>query len=456
MMRVLLSDARTVIGGVCATLLLALVVTRWTGPEAHLSAFLRALPSDVSAVVIDAERSSAARALLDALLRLPPAVLPAGVPPVAALVLAGERGEQSAALVTPDVAARAGLVGVPRGALLLVGGNGALPEVASEEGRPALPPEVLQFFRRSPGSRVRALLRTSWLATRVPALALPAGAPEFLAVSAEASSRQLRFSAVMPSAGVSPSARSRTLLAGSLPGELLVLDGLSAAELLPAKLPPILDALRAESGAGAELQALGERLGDRPVAVVVRAAATEFPDVVVATVAEAGRGGWIESAARALLERRLALSSAVTEQLRSGQKVIRHLRPALAAAGGLREAVVDGWRLLEAPRAAGPKDLLVARDGDRVLIGTSRTAVLDVGRVLRLPGSRVGAPLLAIALDGELLRRESLAVRVLEGVPSDLDPWVRALGMLHVTATGGRGVVEITGTAEFPSGIGAP
>lgn len=431
---------------------MALVLTHRAGSEARLVAFLRTLPPAVQVVLLEPERPSALRPLLATLGRIPEPTLPADVHPTATVLVEAETGVRVLALVTPAEARRAGLSGLSRGGFLLVGDIAGLDAVWRDRGGVYHPvsPAVLRFLRRAPRTALRAFVRTSWLAARLPALGLPTTAPESLGVTVAGDTRQLQVSAILPRGAAGSSLPSRTVLTTPLAGAALLLDGVPASELFPRPLPPVLDALRQESGVRAELTEIARVLADQPLVIVVRSSPESVPEIVVGTRRDPERSDALVRALEALLERRLALASAQTDIVQVRGQRIRHQRPGRAARE-LRQATDGPWHTIEAPRAAGDRPLVVAESAHAVLVGTSRDAVLAVGSTVGTSPSSTAqrGTLLQAFVDGELFRRPPIIAHALQGLADDVRPWAEALRTLRLDVRSTRAALVVRGTAEF-------
>lgn len=447
-------DARAVVGGVLAVLVVGILATRSTDVDPLLTRVLPTLPAEVVAVILETDRASVLRPVLQQLLRLPHPTLPLTPSPIATLLLDTEHGVVPLALFDRGKAQHAGLQGSVYGGFVAIGDNSLVARLRSEspQSTSRLPVEAVQFLTRASPASLRVLVRLPFLAEQFPLLGIPSAPEAVLAVAAEAQHGRLALSGVI----AGPRNLHRTpasLIAVPVPGSLLVIDGVPASELLPPELPPVLAALAQEAGITTELADIARILNDRPVTLVLQGRAGSVPDIVVAIRRTKTGDAELAGALRALLFRRGALATFRTEALRINGRSIRHQRPGLDPAGAVRETVDGPWRMLEAPRAAGTKDLVRAERDDLFVVGTSKAAVLAVGDAIPPAGQGLrGRAIIHLAADGTLLRREPLVSHVLQNVPPAFRTWAETLRTLRLDVFDSRRSLRFFLTSEFESG----
>lgn len=446
-------DARAVVGGVLTVLLVGVLVTRTTAVDPLLTRILQALPSDVVAAIVEPDHPSALRPALQQLLRLPEPALPEGLHPVATLFLNTEHGVMPLALIDRAQAGRAGLHGPVFGGLVVIGDAATGARLRGDAPRRTVrpPAEGMRFLGTASPKSLRVLVRLPFLAERFPALNIPAVPGAVLAVAAETHGGRLALSGVIAGHG-GGRPLSAGLITDPVPGSLLVIDGVAASDLLPPDLPPVLAALAQEAGIAAELADISRNLHDRPVTLVLQGRTESVPDIVVATRRNPAGDTELADALRALLVRRGSLQSARTEVLRSNGRSIRHQRPAGDRAHVVQETSQGPWRIVEAPVAAGTKDLVSAERDDLFVVGTSKDTVLALGNAIPPPAPSRGRAVFHLAIDGTLLRREPLVSHALQGVPVELRTWVETLRTLQLDVFDGRRSLRFFLTSEFASG----
>lgn len=481
-------DARVVLTGVLSVLLSATVVAQATAPETRLLSFVRKLPPAVRVAVLGSTDPSA-RSLLESLFLLPRGTDFPTRRPVAVLLVAREDNDALApvALLEPAAAARAGLAGVPLGGFTAVGDLEALQELRAEADGPTVTPSVLRFLSGARGQRV--VIQQRWLLAKLKNLErlLGAGAatpdaaaskdaqrPDadgsqaYLAVDVEGDSRRFRLRSLVPGDYAELAARSAPLLRAPPENAMVVLDGLPTAWVFPTDLPPILDALRRESGVGEELAAVAAQVQAEPLLLAVRSGAATLPEVVLGVGRPAGpAGAALEASVRALLDRRLTIAGAVTERVRVGEAVIRHQRRSLKAAVVLDEREGE-WRILTARGAARQSDLIAALHDQVILLGSSRDGIRALmaevavkrraesawsrpsGRLARsLPAWHRRGPNVEVFLDAARLRRLPLTALAVRGIPENLRRWADALDTLRLELKGDRDGLLLTAFGEL-------
>lgn len=447
-------DARAVVGGVLLALIVGILLTRTARVDPLLARVLRTLPPEVVAVILEPDHPSVLRPVLQQLLHLPESALPSAPSPVVTLFLNTEHGVMPLVLFDRGKAQRAGLQGSAYGGFLVMGDTSVVALLHRErpESTSHLLVEGTQFLRTAPQASLRFLVRLRWLTEQFPALGIPSVPNEaVLALAAEAQNGRLTLSGII--AGQKRVFRTPAgLLTAPVPGSLLVLDGAAAADLLPRELPPVLAALAQEAGITAELADISRILRDRPMALVLLGRAESVPDFVVATRRHSGDTE-LAGALRALLVRRSALTTARTEVLRINGRRIRHQRSETDSAQAVQETFPGPWRIVEAPRAAGTKDLVSAERNDLFLVGTSKAAVLAVGTMIPEAAQNLhGRAIVHVAVDGRLLRREPLVSHVLRGVPAAVRVWAETLDTLRLDVFDNRRSLQFLLTGNFESG----
>ncbi|MDP3685731.1 MAG: hypothetical protein Q8R32_02775 [bacterium] len=429
-------DARTIIVGVLGLLLVTFAVFQQTDPEAAVFRLLRDLPPEVQMVLLASPTaqpsrlfsrdSSSAKELVLSLLNLPPVRIPPELPTLATLVIEDPAGnEQSVVLVEQSVVHRFGLRGVEVGGLVALGEGSHLLAARSREMR-TVSPTLLRELRTAPG--VRVLVHPGWFLRRFPALPQPNG-QELMALWVQGDSRHLRTEGMFPRGRETFISNGKRFLATRPDNALLVLDGIPASALFPSELPPLLEALRAETGVGPEVRALTEVLRDTPVFLVIQAQPEGLPTITAGMAPAEEHRERVEAAVRALLVRRLAIAQAAIETVRANGRTIRHARPS-SQPGELEETHDGPWRILRAPKAAGAHDLVAGfRDGV-VLLGTSAGSLREIGAALRSADARDSTT--QFFLDGALLRRDPAVAFALRGLSPELRSWANLLERLVI------------------------
>lgn len=454
-----LGDARTIIAGVLGLLLASLALFQQTTPEAELFRLLRDLPPEVRVVLIEPSAAQPSRlsntpspnGLVVSLLKIPPARIPAEVPRLATLVIEDAKGsEESVTLVEQSVVQRFGLHGVEVGGLVALGNGSPLLAVRLQEKRSAVSPTLLRELRAAPG--VRVLVRTVWVMRRFPALPQPSE-QELMALWVQGDSRHLRAEGMLPKEIRSLGISGYRLLSTQPEDALLVLDGVSLSTLFPPELPPLLEAIRAETGVGPEIRALMEMLRDTPVVLIVQAQSEDFPRITAGLALTTENRQRVEAAVRTLLTRRLAIAQATVETVRADGRTIRHARPS-PNRSELEETHDGPWRILRAPQAAGAHDLVAGFRDDVVILGTSPEAVREAGAVLRPMDARDSTA--RFFLDGALLRRVPTVAFALRGLSSELRAWTEALERVTIEVSGESRNLRFVAEIEWSPPPGVP
>ncbi len=463
--RRLAADARTLAAGVIGVLVLVLLLLQWTGPDVALARTLRNLPAAVQAVIIESPDGGVGQAILMAALRLPLVPLPKDVQPLATLVVVTEEGESTVALVRRSAVLPPDRSTVALGGLMAVGEVEVLRHVTSGAQAPTtVRSDLLRVLRDAPHGAERMLARTAWVSDHVPALGLSADASGIVALWVERTPHQVRLTGrAVPAArpaelqqersGARPPARGSgrpVRLRERPPGTLLVIEGVPASSVLPSELPPVLEAVRAESGVGTELSELVRALGDEPLMVVLRARPDGSLDVVVALPQSGSGPEAVAAAVDALLAKRLALVSVVTDTVRVNGQRIRHRKPVARASDLPRETLPDGWDVRVAPHAGWGTDLVRAQNGDVVLLGTSREAVLDLRSAVTRETARPSSPTaLRVFADGDLLRRQPVVALALRNLPAAARGWAETLGTVRLDVGWSLDALTFTARADL-------
>lgn len=450
-------DARTVVFGVLSVLVLVTAVTRWTSPEARLFRFLKTVPAFVLAVVIEPEHPETVRSLVGQFLGIPDAAIRSGARPAATLLVDRGSGEHAVVLFEQDSLAN------KRGSSVMgfaaVGDDAAVALLRSWEGRsPTVPASVLRFLRQPVNNGVRVLVRLPLLARRLPPDVLQGVPDSLLALTLEAAGRRVVIRGLLPGDVAEGAPAAGVLLQRPPPDSLVLLDGIPASQLLPESLPPLLQALKAESGVTHELDALARALGESPGVISVRRGPAGTTEIVVGFDTKGRPPEAVKAAARALLQRRLELVGAVTERVRVGDRVIRHrrprspdvARPRSEPALSLGETLRDGWSMLRAPLGAGAADLVAAVNDTSAIFGTSEEAVLAVAHGF---GGEEQVHNLRFFADAEHLREVPVVVLALRGLPERLRVWLEALETVHGEFDAGAAALRFEGSAEFSPNI---
>lgn len=450
-------DARTVVFGILAVLILLTIVVQRTNPDVRLFRFLNILPLSVTAVVIEPERPVPARALAGTFFGIPNVTLPHGLRPVATLLVESGSGERAVALLERSAANRAGILGPSVAGFIAVGDDAALARLRSEDMRtPSLSPAALRFLRQSQSAGVRVLARTSFVARRIPRGVLQSVPPGVLALSLEASEQRLGISGILPGDFSAFDRGASVLLGRPLADAVLVLDGVPASQLLPADLPPVLEGLKEGSGVRAEIDRLARALGESHGVVAVSRGPAGGMEVVVGFDVRGRPREEVKQAAEALLQRRLELVGAVVERVRVGDQVIRHRRPRATGEKpktgdvSLIESSRDGRDIVRAPMGAGIADLVVVLDDASLMFGTSEAAVVSVASGV---GRERPTRNLQFFADGLHLRQLPVVALALRGLPEHLRPWLEALGTVRLELDASPRALNFEGSAEFSPGV---
>lgn len=459
------TDARTVVGGVVSLLVLLVIVTRWTGPEARLQRALQRLPPAVEAVIVDRGPGSLGP-VLTTVLALPPRPVPDRLPVALDLVLVVGGREQRVALLEPSVARAAGLSGPLVRGLTAIGPAEAVRVLQSAAASPTAGiSAALRRLTTSEGApALRFSLRRSFLARRLGSTLVPEGG---LAAAVESADQRVVAQGVIDGSGPPRGLSGGTVLEQAIPGALVVLDGLPLTDLLPRELPSILEAVKTETGVADAIDAARNAAGDAPFVLVVLPADAGRADLVLGVTVPAGRAPAVVTALRAVLAGRLQRVGAVAERVRANGRVILHRRSGTSSGGGrdgsataLIEFDREGWHVLRAPQAAGSADLVVASRGDAVLIGSAETAVLQVATAVRgAPQPRMAKVEINLA-DARTLPVFSLLQR---GAAPAVREWLAAVDRASLAMDGSRGEVRFTldvttshPLAEFLTGGATP
>lgn len=443
---------RWVIAGVLGVLVLASLALRSSSELRRLQAVIGRLSPDVGIVILEPVADAPTdtlrlRQALDTLGVLPPPTVPARVHPVVTVVVDTPDGAQRVVLLDPAEAARERLTGSSVGGWVAVGAA-ADRAFRVPSARAPLDPAVTRLLRVDGG--IRLLVRQSWLAQTVPLLARGLAEERLLTLELRGDPRHVRLSGTVPNSQALLRG-ARPLLRDDPPGAVLVLDGAPVRAVLPETLPPILAALRDESGVAGEIRSLALLLADAPSTLVLQLAPNgnlyaAFGILVPTTADHAALRGSLQ----ALLARRITISDAVVEQVRENGRVIRHLRPSSGASDRLREERQGALEFWTARALVGQGDLVGVLGPRTLLLGTDRDLALAVAEEVEQsevePVERKGV---RVAVDGDLLRRVPVVALALRGFSPHVRPWAAMLGALRIDVREERPDLTFTVTGEF-------
>lgn len=446
-------DARTVLGGVLALLVLLLVVVSATSGEARLRRFLRRLPAGTEAVLLLGRETERTDRLLWRLVAgaEPPAA--SGIAAILLVSVPGSATPRTVVLTAGGGAERAGQTSVSLAGLRAWGDEQTIAVLAAGTTRERVPPAAREHLVRVGDATTRLLLTPAGVTRIFTRTGLPPPVePRTLALAVTGTESALAFEGVLTGDWGDLDRDATPLLSRVEESVAFALDGLPLRTFLPRSLPPILAALEADTGAAAELQVLRLALADQPVALLLRVTSGGLPEVVFAAAVPASERAAVEDAVRTLLARRLALAAVQTERLRVDGRVIRHRRPAPAdrpasAGTGTPQAFErDGWRILRAAQGAGAFDLVAALRPGVLLLGASEDAVLRLGMSVtgRPPPADVTA-----TLSGSGLKRLPLVAAGLRGAPAALRPWFETVEQVTLTVDAEADVLRFEGSAQF-------
>ncbi len=460
MLRSLIGDARIIIVAIVTAFALVFLVLRATSPDATLLRLLHRLPPTVRVVMLEpAERAAATgdhastRDFLRTVLDVPAAARSPSMPIRATLVLETAENVYTTVMIAErSVAHRFGLSGVDSGSLTVIGDH------AESVVSPPADTVALPFVSRQQiggETDVHVWLHPRWISRQFPLLVPPRGLNTFVALTVRGDGQRLHIAGRLPLATSATAVGGRLLLRRP-EHAVVIVDGVPMSALFPSELPPLLEAVRAETGVASELRALTELLDGNPSLLVVHAQPDGQIAVTGGVTVDEHTHSTVEDAIRKLLSRRFAMTHATGETVRANGRSIRHVRPQqpsspAASPDGIEETYRDGWRILRASGAPGHSDLFAAFRDQFVLVGNALDPLLLVGVSLRSDDIQDSAQ--RFFVDGAVGRHIPIVQFALRGAAPALRTWAEALGQLTVeVAPDARGVQFSANIEWAPTG----